>query len=171
MLNNQRSLKEGVIMHPSHLVAVACSVIFLSTIQIVGQGSKTVPSKTTETIIPAEPKGQDAVKSKVSVDRLAICLNIKDNEPDVIDSVFPPQVKRLYCFTSIKGASEISEIQHRWYYNDDLQSAVTLKIGSSSWRTFSAKSIPSVYTGEWMVAIVNSKNEEVIKTVKFFIKP
>lgn len=158
-------------MRPSYLVATACSVIVLSTVQVFGQDGKTVPSKNTETIKSAEQKGQDTVKSKVSVDRLAICLNIKDNEPDVIDSVFPPQVRRLYCFTSIKGAQELSEIQHRWYYNDDLQSSVTLKIGSESWRTYSAKSIPSVYTGEWMVAIVNSKNEEVIKTVKFSIKP
>jgi hypothetical protein len=158
-------------MRSSHLVATVCSVIILSTVQIFGQESKNEPPKNTEIIMPHEQKKPEAEKSKVSVDRLAICLNIKDNEPDVIDSVFPPQVRRLYCFTSIKGASEMSEIQHRWYYNDDLQSTVSLKIGSASWRTYSAKSIPSVYTGEWIVAIVNSKNEEVIKVVKFFIKP
>jgi hypothetical protein len=158
-------------MRPSHLVATACSVIILSTVQLFGQENKNGPSKSTETVTPAGQKSPDTETPKISVDRLAICLNIKDNEPDVIDSIFPPEVKRLYCFTSIKGASEMSEIQHRWYYNDELQSTITLKIGSASWRTYSAKSISSVYTGEWIVAIVNSKNEEVIKTVKFFIKP
>jgi hypothetical protein len=158
-------------MYPSHLVATACSVIILSTAQIFGQENKNAPSKAIDSITAVAQKSQNAVGPKITVDRLSICVDIKDNEPDVIDSVFPPQVKRLYCFTSIKGATESSEIQHRWYYNDDLQSTISLKIKSSSWRTYSAKSIPSVYTGEWMVAIVNTKNEEVLKTCKFFIKP
>ena len=158
-------------MYPSHLITTACSVIILSTAHIFGQESKNTPSKATDSITPVAQKSQNAVGQKITVERLAICVDIKDNEPDVIDSVFPPQVKRLYCFTSIKGATESSEIQHRWYYNDDLQSTVSLKIKSASWRTYSAKSIPAVYTGEWMVAIVNTKNEEVLKTCKFFIKP
>jgi len=150
-------------MHPSLFFTAAYSVVFLSAASVLAQdAAKSAPENT--------PLQQTIAETKPYIDRMAICLDIKDNEPDAVDSVFPPEVKRLYCFTAVKGAVGINEIQHRWYYNDDLQSSISLKIGSSSWRTYSAKSIPAVYTGEWMVAIVNSKNEEVIKTCKFYIK-
>lgn len=159
-------------MRPSHFKIVTCMALLLSANYIFAQNvanAKSVVKEETSSVKDV-PAVQNNVPTKPYVDRMAICLDIKENEPDVIDSVFPPEVKRLYCFTAIKGAGVNNEIQHRWYYNDELQASVSLKINSPSWRTYSAKSIPSVYTGEWIVAVVNSKNEEVIKTCKFHIK-
>ena len=63
------------------------------------------------------------------------------------------------------------EIQHRWYWNDDLISSIPLKVKSNNWRTYSIKTIHPGMTGEWMVAIVDVKNnEEVLKTLKFTVK-
>jgi hypothetical protein len=168
-------------MYHFKLFSTVCSLFLLATAQISGQETKSIPPggtvadtnkaiKAAPAPAPVQQVSQNDKKSPLIVDRVAICLDIKDNEPDMIDSVFPPEAKRLYCFTHIKGATNGSEIQHRWYFNDELQSSVSLKIGSASWRTHSIKSIPSVYTGEWMVAIVDSKNEEVLKTLKFYVK-
>ncbi len=157
-------------MGPSALIKVLFSVVTLSVVSASAQGTNSSQEQQPAASSIVSPDKSNIGANGAYVDRIALCLDIKDNEPDIIDSVFPPNVKRLYCFTAIKGARDVSEIQHRWYYNDDLQASVSLKIGSSSWRTYSAKSIPSVYTGEWRVSIVNSKNEEVLKTVKFYIK-
>ncbi|NLD98368.1 MAG: DUF2914 domain-containing protein, partial [Fibrobacter sp.] len=83
---------------------------------------------------------------------------------------FPTEVKRLFCFSQIRGAVEPEEIQHRWYWNDDLLSSVSLKITTANFRTYSAKTIPNGMTGNWRVVIVNSKNEEILKTLNFTIK-
>lgn len=109
-------------------------------------------------------------KSELSVARAAIALNIKDLEPENAGDTFPPEVKRLYCFTHIKGSSGAAEIQHRWYWNDDLMGIVNLPIKSPNYRTYSAKTIPEGMTGEWRVAVVDSKNEEILKMLKVQIK-
>lgn len=157
-------------MGPSALIKVLFSVVTLSVVSVPAQGTNSSQEQQPAASPIVAPDKSNIGANGAYVDRIALCLDIKDNEPDFIDSVFPPNVKRLYCFTAIKGARDVSEIQHRWYYNDDLQASVSLKIGSSSWRTYSAKSIPSVYTGEWRVSIVNSINEEVLKTIKFHIQ-
>lgn len=109
-------------------------------------------------------------KSELTVSRAAIALNINNLEPENAGDTFPPEVKRLYCFTHIKGSSGTSEIQHRWYWNDDLIGTINLPVKSPNYRTYSAKTIPAGMVGEWMVAIVDSKNEEILKMLKIYIK-
>ncbi|MBN1307436.1 MAG: DUF2914 domain-containing protein [Chitinispirillaceae bacterium] len=112
---------------------------------------------------PAAQTGVMAVK------RAAIALDIVDREPRDTGTVFPPEVKRLYCFTEI-GNGEGREIQHRWYWNDDLINTVSLNVTSNRHRTYSAKTIPAGMTGEWRVAIVDSRNEAVLHMVNFTVK-
>ena len=47
---------------------------------------------------------------------------------------------------------------------------VNLPIKSPNYRTYSAKTIPEGMTGEWRVAVVDSKNEEILKMLKVQIK-
>jgi len=139
--------------------------------------AKTEQKVATEAKKPDAPAAQQkesaqtaSEKSELSVARAAIALNIKDLEPENAGDTFPPEVKRLYCFTHIKGSSGASEIQHRWYWNDDLMGIVNLPIKSPNYRTYSAKTIPEGMTGEWRVAVVDSKNEEILKMLKVQIK-
>jgi hypothetical protein len=115
------------------------------------------------------PPPAAAPASGMIVSRAMIALDVVDREPKDTGSVFPPEVNRLYCFTEIKnGAGE--EIQHRWYWNDDLINTVPLGIRSDRHRTYSAKTIGRGMVGEWRVAIVRTTNEELLKTVHFQIK-
>ncbi|MBN1759326.1 MAG: DUF2914 domain-containing protein [Chitinispirillaceae bacterium] len=121
------------------------------------------------TVKKTAPVPKTAPPSGMIVSRASIALDVVDREPKDTGSVFPPQVKRLYCFTEIKnGAGE--EIQHRWYWNDDLINTVPLGISSDRHRTYSAKTIVPGMTGEWVVSIVRTTNEEVLKTVHFQVK-
>ncbi len=106
---------------------------------------------------------------EMKVSRAAIALDIVDREPKDTSTVFPPEVKRLYCFTEITNG-EGSEIQHRWYWKDDLLNTVTLKVTSKRFRTYSAKTILPGMVGEWRVAVVDSRNEAVLSMVNFTIK-
>ena len=126
----------------------------------------------------APPKPGTAAKTAPSapvpssgmyVSRASIALDVIDREPKDTGNVFPTAVKRLYCFTEImNGAGE--EIQHRWYWNDDLINSVPLGIRSQRHRTYSAKTIIPGMVGEWRVAIVNTTDEAVLKTIHFQVK-
>ena len=102
--------------------------------------------------------------------RAVICLNVNNHEPEDIGESFPPLVRRLYCFTEIQSSGEPAEIQHRWYWKDELMRSIPLKINSARFRTYSVKSIPASATGDWRVAIINTHNEEVIQVIKFMIE-
>ena len=127
------------------------------------------PPAQKSTVKKNAPAPGTAPSSGITVSRAGIALDVVDREPRDTGSVFPPQVKRLYCFSEIRnGAGE--EIQHRWYWNDDLVNTVPLGIDSERYRTYSAKTIVPGMTGEWMVSIVRTTNEEVLKTIHFQIK-
>lgn len=105
--------------------------------------------------------------SKLIITRAAIALNVNDLEPENVADTFPSEVRRLFCFTQIKGASGPLEIQHRWYWKEELMSTVTLKINSGNFRTYSSKSIPMGLKGDWRVYIVDSRDESILGTLKF----
>lgn len=124
----------------------------------------------------AEAKNQTAVaptpggESGLVVARAAVAAGLDENEPvDAADS-FPAGIKKLYCFSQIKGAHDSATVEHRWYWNDDLILTIPLDIRSANWRTYSTKNIYPGMTGEWMVAIVNTHGEEVLKTLKFKVE-
>ena len=101
----------------------------------------------------------------------AVAVGLDNYKPVEPGDLFPADVKRLYCVSRIKGAQDSTEIEHRWYWNDDLISSIPLKVKSNNWRTYSIKTIVPSMTGEWMVAIVNpQKEEEVLQTLKFSVK-
>lgn len=121
----------------------------------------------------AAPAAQNTIKqntSGMSISRASIALSIKDLEPESTGDTFPPEVNRLYCFSHVKNAPESAEIEHRWYWNDDLIGSIPLAVKSVNFRTYSAKTIPAGMVGDWRVAIVNTKNEDVLKMLHFTIK-
>ena len=120
---------------------------------------------------PNAPAATPAPASGLSVAEASIAIGLEEYQPIEPGEVFPATVKQLYCYSRIKGAQDSMEIQHRWYWNDDLITSIPLKVKSNNWRTYSIKNILPGMTGEWVVAIVNAKNsEEVLKTLKFTLQ-
>ena len=111
----------------------------------------------------------NAGPKEIMVKRAAIALDVVDREPRDTATAFPPEVRRLYCFSEIANGSG-GEIQHRWYWNDDLLNSVSLPISADRYRTYSAKTIVPGMVGEWRVAIVDSKTEAVLRMVNFVVK-
>ena len=92
----------------------------------------------------------------LSIEETFICRDVVDREPVGISEVFPMDVSRVNCFTRISGADHDIEIIHNWYYEDNLVSSVKLPVRSKNWRTYSSKTIPSGYIGDWKVEILSS---------------
>lgn len=131
---------------------------------------KKVPVQNQQVQQSATPPPPVQKSSGIQITRAVICLNVNEHEPEEVREQFPPEVKRLYCFTEIRSSGEPMELQHRWYWKDELMTTIPLKVTSARFRTFSAKSIPAYATGDWRVAIVNSHNEETLRIISFEIK-
>lgn len=90
---------------------------------------------------------------------------------DVVDMMpvgeameFPADVGQVFCWTRVTGASGTS-IQHVWMH-DDMEFPVTLEVSGSPWRTWSSKTIPPEWAGEWTVEIRDAA-DNVLETLTF----
>ena len=89
----------------------------------------------------------------VAVD-IVIGKSIADRMPVDTGSTFPADVGSLVCWTKITGAANM-KISHVWTHGPH-SAAVDLNIGGSPWRTYSRRTIPSDWTGEWKVEVKDS---------------
>ena len=146
-------------------------VIFITSILVVygvvfGQTDTTRAEEETEQAEPltmVEPSG-------VEVTHAAICLGIDNREPKESAEKFPKDVGKVYCFSHVKGAPNLLNIVHKWYYKYKLISSIALRVKGDNWRTYSYKTITPGMVGEWKVEIVNSENDEVLQLLKFLVE-
>ncbi|KMQ51203.1 hypothetical protein CHISP_1909 [Chitinispirillum alkaliphilum] len=135
-------------------LALTSSLIFVASPKIAASEQETVQEKS----------------SIVEVSRIAIAPVIENREPQNASDKFSADIGNLYCFTHVVGAETPTHVVHKWYYNDELRSAITLAVNSISWRTFSLIPISPEQTGSWRVDIVHGESEEIIKTAEFEIE-
>ena len=100
----------------------------------------------------------------------AICTNVESRTCVDPKTEFSLPVDRLYCFTRITGAAGDTEIAHVWYYGDVERARIALTVRTSSFRTYSYKTIQPHETGKWHVDVVDSSGA-VLKTVPFEVVP
>jgi len=86
--------------------------------------------------------------------QIAIGKNIADRMPTDTASAFPADVGSLVAWTMVTGA-EGQKITHTWSHGPHTD-VITLNIGGSPWRTYSRKTIPADWTGEWKVEVKDS---------------
>lgn len=102
-----------------------------------------------------------------SVDEIAIAMEIVDRMPVNADSVFAGDVGRVWCWMRVSGAPEAgTTLHHVWIRGEEELADVALTIGGSSWRTWSSKTIPGEWAGEWRVE-VRDESGNVLETIRF----
>ncbi|MBD3238957.1 MAG: DUF2914 domain-containing protein, partial [Chitinivibrionales bacterium] len=101
--------------------------------------------------------------------RIAVCTGIADREPEGKAESFGSDVGKLYCFTHVKGVQDTLAIQHKWYHGDELRSTVPLNVRSSSWRTYSSKTLDPSWIGEWRVDVVDGESGDVLASTTFVV--
>ena len=95
--------------------------------------------------------------SDLTVGPAAICRDVQEHEPIDIGDSFPPDVGRLYCFTRVNGAAEPTHVTHVWFHNDREVHRVELNVDGPTWRTWTYKTIPPEWTGDWRVDIEDAE--------------
>lgn len=115
-----------------------------------------------------QEQGAAPASDGLSVTRAVACLEVKDREPVSIDTQFSNRTERIYCFTQIEGAADVTEVQHVWMHGGEEMARVTLPVRSASWRTHSSKQLLPEWTGAWKVEVRDSGGN-VLKTVEFTV--
>lgn len=85
-----------------------------------------------------------------------LCTGIDARMPTGMADKFPPEVGKVFLWCRILGATDTTMVKHIWYYNSQEMAAVDLPVKSSSYRTWSSKTILPEWTGNWSVKIVDA---------------
>jgi hypothetical protein len=99
---------------------------------------------------PVAGKPATAIGS-LRVVRDVLATAVSDREPEQILPPIPAEVGRLYYFTEIVEAGSPTTVLHLWYWRNRNVSVVLLEVNGPHFRTWSYKTIPPAWTGEWRV--------------------
>ena len=116
------------------------------------------------TAVPATAVAQE---SGIVVEA-ALARAIEDREPVDTGSSFPADVGTIWLWTKVSGAAG-QTVTHVWSHGEN-EWTVPLQIGAATWRTWSNKTIPAEWTGEWQVE-VRDQQGNVLKTLHFTVGP
>jgi hypothetical protein len=81
-------------------------------------------------------------------------------------SAFPADVGAVFLWMRVEGAAGTT-LQHVWTHGPH-EAVVDLPIGGSPWRTWSSRTVPPDWTGEWRVEI-RDEGGNVLETVMFTV--
>ncbi len=82
---------------------------------------------------------------------------------------FAADAGTIYCLTRVQGLEVPTTITHAWYHEGEAKARVTLKVGSSNWRTWSSKRILPAWTGAWEVKVLDASGK-VLHTAAFVVE-
>jgi hypothetical protein len=114
-------------------------------------------------VLPAFAEGE-----AIKITELVISSKIVKGKPiDSIKRLSSSTDKNLYCFTrTVAPGGTDSSIKHLWYKGDEKVGEYILPVKGEKWRTYSKKSIPKGWAGDWRVEVVDESGA-LLKTVKF----
>ncbi len=92
--------------------------------------------------------------------------SVVDRVPVDTASAFPADVGTVFLWTRVEGGAG-STLRHVWIHGPH-EAVVDLMIGGSPWRTWSSRTVPSDWTGEWRVEIRDA-SDNVLETVTFTV--
>ena len=98
---------------------------------------------------------------------IVIARSVADREPVGAGEEVPSDVGQLAGWTRVTGAANTT-IEHVWRHQGN-ENVIPPSIGQGSpWRTWSRKTIPSDWTGQWTFE-VRDANGNVIATTTFTV--
>ncbi|MFQ5990163.1 MAG: DUF2914 domain-containing protein [Candidatus Methylomirabilales bacterium] len=119
------------------------------------------PTLTKKTVLGTNPR----------VVRGVLATEVINREPAETFSPIPAEIGRLYYFTEVIEAGPPMEILHVWSWRDRNVSEIPLQVQGQRFRTWSYKTIPPTWTGEWRVeartpegAVLSSRSFQVEAT-------
>jgi hypothetical protein len=123
--------------------------------------------------IPLLLSAQEAAKPAVapaatlSVET-AVCTAVTDRAAVGTADNFPPETGKLFLWCKVAGGAAGTAISHVWLHDGKEVAKVELKLGGNPWRTWSSKTFPASWTGNWEVKILGPDGAE-LKSVTFTV--
>jgi hypothetical protein len=117
---------------------------------------------------PPLPSGEVTSPDNSMIEEGVICRKVSGRKPIGAGESFKVSVGKLCCFTKIVSPDHPFKIAHIWYFGDTKKARVNLRVGGSSWRTYSSKTIRAHEIGDWHVDVVGPQGM-VLKTLRFEI--
>lgn len=112
---------------------------------------------------------QEAAKTASALTvETAVCTGVTDRAAVGTADSFAPEVGQIFLWCKVTGASAGTAITHVWLHEGKEVAKVELKLGGSPWRTWSSKTIPASWTGNWEVKVLGPDGAE-LKTATFTV--
>jgi hypothetical protein len=110
---------------------------------------------------------EPAQAPKLTVDA-KLCTMVENLMPVGVATSFTADVGKVYLWTKVMGAEGETSIKHEWYHDGKEMAVVDLAVKGASWRTYSSKTIPEYWTGDWEVKVVDA-NGNTLASIPFTV--
>lgn len=95
-----------------------------------------------------------------------LCTGVEERMPVGMTDQFPADVGQVCLWSKVSGYTDETFIKHVWYYRGDEMATIELPIRGTAWRTYSYKTIPPEWSGDWVVKIIDVDGN-VLKAIPF----
>ena len=148
---------------------VLLSALILSGVCFAQEDSaKKQMEDTTPAAAQEQPAAVAQEQSALVLEEIHICTAVEDRQPSNVGTVFPDDLDKLYCFTEIGGAEDVTYVHHVWYFENNEIARVKLPVKSKTWRTWSSKKL-NMLLGNGHVEIV-SESGDILGKAEFEIQ-
>jgi hypothetical protein len=97
---------------------------------------------------------------------LVIALDVAERQPVGEGEEFTSDVAQLVAWTRVTGLADTT-VRHVWRHQGH-ERVLELTVGGSPWRTWSRKSIPAAWTGDWSVEVLDAQGN-ILATAEFTV--
>jgi hypothetical protein len=111
---------------------------------------------------------EQAVTTSAITVETAACTAVTDRMPVGTADKFPAEVGKVFLWCKVTGAADGSTITHVWNHEGKEIARVDLNVNAGAWRTWSSKTIPASWTGNWEVKVLGPDSAE-LKSVTFTV--
>jgi hypothetical protein len=109
-------------------------------------------------------------KAPLMLYKASICTAIEDRMPAGVGERFAWTTPRIFVWSLLSANVPPVKVHHRYFFEDELVSDVTLKVGSSYWRTWSFHTLSGqLHIGAWHVDIT-TEDGRVLRRLHFAIE-
>ncbi|HID30857.1 MAG TPA: DUF2914 domain-containing protein [Desulfobacterales bacterium] len=110
-----------------------------------------------------------AAFANLNVLKATMCADVEDRMPAGVGNTFSWSTHRVYVWSLVQAKHLPSEIRHIYYFEGRKVTDVALNVRSSSWRTWSYKTISNKrYEGSWRGDIASAEGQ-VLRSLYFEI--
>jgi hypothetical protein len=108
------------------------------------------------TIVAAPPAPATTQSGGARVERIAVCMGVRDRNPANEVSSVPATAGKVYCWFRISGASG-ARVRTVWFVNGRRQNGSWMTVGGNTWRTWAWKKLEKSTKGAARVEVQDEK--------------